>query len=301
MKLVILKNDLVGAEHVEPFAGGASVALSLLFEEFVSRVYINDINPGVFTFWKAVLEQPDELCDRILRARLTMREWRRQHDIQNRSATETVDDLDLALATFVLNRTNRSGIIDGGPIGGHNQTGGWKVNARYNAGSWPRGSARSPGSQIASASRAPMPRASLSPGPEVWQDAFIYLDPPYYTQGAHIYTDHYSHEDHVEIARLVRCLKSPGLVTHDAVPEIVELYQGHKRVEYSPATARRTEYSCREVMFFERSLSIPKLKSPTNISVEVVGQAKVRSFLGGSVNRTTRTAETTWNVPTHYR
>ena len=133
MKLVILKNDLVGAEYVEPFAGGASVALPLLFEEFVSRVYINDINPGVFTFWKAVLEQPDELCDRILRARLTMREWRRQHDIQNRWATETVDDLDLALATFVLNRTNRSGIIDGVPIGGHNQTGGWKVDARYNA------------------------------------------------------------------------------------------------------------------------------------------------------------------------
>lgn len=135
----------------------------------------------------------------------------------------------------------------------------------------------------------------MSPGPEVWQDAFIYLDPPYYTQGAHIYTDHYSHEDHVEIARLVRRLKSPGLVTHDAVPEIVELYQGHKRVEYS------ISYSGREVMFFERSLSIPKLKSPTNISVEVVDQAKVRSFLGRSVNRTTRTAETTWNVPTHYR
>jgi DNA adenine methylase len=94
---------------------------------------------------------------------------------------------------------------------------------------------------------------------------------------------------------LVRRLKSPWLVTYDAVPEIVELYQGHKRVEYS------ISYSGREVMFFERSLSIPKLKSPTNISVEVVDQAKVRSFLGRSVNRTTRTAETTWNVPTHYR
>jgi DNA adenine methylase len=134
MKLVILKNDLVGAESVEPFAGGASVALSLLFEEFVSRVYINDLNPGVFTFSKAVgwsnlMSYATVFCG----PGLTMREWRGQHDIKNRSATETVDDLDLALATFVLNRTNRSGIIDGGPIGGHNQTGGWKVDARYNA------------------------------------------------------------------------------------------------------------------------------------------------------------------------
>jgi hypothetical protein len=78
-------------------------------------------------------------------------------------------------------------------------------------------------------------------------------------------------------------------------------YQGHKRVEYSISYSAADRYRGREVMFFERSLSIPKLKSPTNISVEVVDQAKVRSFLGRGVNRTTRTAETTWNVPTHYR
>lgn len=148
-----------------------------------------------------MLEQPDELCDRILRARLTMREWRRQRDIKNRSATETVDDLDLALATFVLNRTNRSGIIDGGPIGGHNQTGGWKVDARYNVEEPAKRSARSPGSQIASASRAPMPRTSLSPGPEVGKTLSSILIRPTTHRGAHIYTDHYSHEDHVEIAR----------------------------------------------------------------------------------------------------
>jgi len=40
IKMVLLKNKLVGSEYVEPYAGGASVALSLLFEDYVSHVHI---------------------------------------------------------------------------------------------------------------------------------------------------------------------------------------------------------------------------------------------------------------------
>ena len=43
------------------------------------------------------------------------------------------DELALGFATFFLNRTNRSGILNGGIIGGRDQTGPWKIDARFNA------------------------------------------------------------------------------------------------------------------------------------------------------------------------
>ncbi|TAN22207.1 MAG: DNA adenine methylase, partial [Actinomycetota bacterium] len=58
MKMVFLVNGLVGAEYVEPYAGGASVGLSLLFEEYASHIYINDLNDSVFAFWNAVVNMP---------------------------------------------------------------------------------------------------------------------------------------------------------------------------------------------------------------------------------------------------
>ena len=114
-KLLFLENDLLGSEYVEPYAGGASVGLSLLFEEYASHIHINDLDQSVYTFWKVVLQRPDDLCGRIAAARLGVREWDRQRQVQ--SATDP-DELDLAFSTLYLNRTNRSGIIGGGIIGG---------------------------------------------------------------------------------------------------------------------------------------------------------------------------------------
>ena len=40
--------------------------------------------------------------------------------------------LGLGFSTFFLNRTNHSGILNGGMIGGKAQTGDWKLDARFN-------------------------------------------------------------------------------------------------------------------------------------------------------------------------
>ena len=129
MKLLFTENDFVGWDYVEPYAGGASVALALLFEDYAAHVHINDINRSVYAFWRVVLDQPDELCARILDTRVSTAEWRRQRKVQ--MAVDPAP-LDLAFSTFFLNRTNRSGIITGGIIGGQGQDGTWKLDARYN-------------------------------------------------------------------------------------------------------------------------------------------------------------------------
>jgi DNA adenine methylase len=264
------ENALVGHEYVEPYAGGASVGLSLLFEDYASHIVINDFDPGVFTFWKIVLERPDELCARILRTRVTMAEWRRQKKMYHLSQRERVDELDLAFLTFFLNRTNRSGIIDGGPIGGVRQMGAWKLDARYNKKDLVR--------RIRKISRF-RSRITVS-GLDAhkflrrWtkgsQGSLIYLDPPYYSRGNELYSNYYDESDHVGISKLVRELRALWLVSYDAVPPIARLYRGYRKVNYSLNYSAASRYRGREVMYFSPGLNPPKLQSPTNIPVTVV-------------------------------
>ena len=81
IKLIFLENELIGHEYVEPYAGGASVALSLLYEDYSPHIHINDINLGVYCFWFSVLNRTDELCAKIDETPVTVEEWHRQRTI----------------------------------------------------------------------------------------------------------------------------------------------------------------------------------------------------------------------------
>src|SRR6185437_4111267 len=116
-------------EYVEPYCGGASVALSLLFEEFASVIHINDLARPVYAFWKAALDDTEDLCARIARTKVTMREWHRQRQVLEQPNSDLSA---LGFATLFLNRTNRSGIIYAGVIGGQKQDGEWTLDVRFN-------------------------------------------------------------------------------------------------------------------------------------------------------------------------
>lgn len=272
MKLVLLHNDIVGHEYVEVYAGGAAVALSLLFEEYVSAVHINDIDRGVCCFWRAVLESTDELCRRIWDEPVNVEQWRRQREIQE---SEQADDLDLAFSTFFLNRTNRSGIIRGGVIGGRKQRGGWRIDARYNKEELicrieKVGRFRSRITVTrCDASEYLRERVCQLPS-----EVFLYLDPPYFVKGAGLYTNAYEDADHREIARLVRELSLWWVVSYDAAPEVLQLYDGLENITYDLSYSAADRYRGGEVMFFSSQLQPPRVDSPANILGTVVDRAK---------------------------
>ena len=126
---VITLNKIVNCTFVEPFAGGAGAALTLLFLEKVDSIIINDFDKAIYSFWDSILLDTDSFIEKLETVDLTIHEWERQKEIYN-----SVDStkLELGFASFYLNRTNRSGIIEGGPIGGRNQSGKWKIDARFN-------------------------------------------------------------------------------------------------------------------------------------------------------------------------
>ena len=124
------ENQLVGCSYAEPYAGGSGLALRLLFEGYVDSIYINDLDKFIYSFWKSVLNNTDELCDWIEVVNIDIETWKVYKQIQQNP--EQSDYLEIAKATFYLNRTNVSGVIKGGVIGGREQLGKYKIDARFN-------------------------------------------------------------------------------------------------------------------------------------------------------------------------
>ena len=78
---ICIDNDIDG-HYVEPYSGGASVALFLLLEGFVSKITINDKDRSIYAFWYSVLNKTNQLCELINKTDITIEEWRKQKEIQ---------------------------------------------------------------------------------------------------------------------------------------------------------------------------------------------------------------------------
>ena len=183
-------NDLCDGTYIEPYAGGASVALTLLYSEYAHQIRINDIDRSIYAFWYSVLNDTDSLCRMIRDTKVNMEEWHRQKDVQIRK--EGVDLLDLGFSTFFLNRTNRSGIISAGVIGGKNQTGRFKIDARYNKSDLIKRienvAEYSDRIELTNLDAVELIRSMRVPN----KKALCYLDPPYYVKGQDLYLNYYN-------------------------------------------------------------------------------------------------------------
>lgn len=217
-------NDLFGSVYVEPFAGGAGIAWKLLFDGYASEVWINDIDPAIHAFWHCVLNRTDDLCAKIEATEVTMEEWHKQRGLQS---TARPQSLALGFSTFFLNRTNRSGILKAGVIGGLAQAGEWKLDCRFKK-----------KDLIEKICRIALYRDQISLTREdassflsstvktLPQQALINIDPPYYRKGPELYCSFYDHADHERLAKTIRKLKRPWMLTYDDAPEIRALYDG---------------------------------------------------------------------------
>jgi len=112
-------NGLSNTPYIEPYAGGASLALSLLFKDLVSEIHINDLDPAIHAFWHSVLTYNRDFLDLLAEIPVTPEEWEKQKAIYTKEPKAA--RFELGFATFFLNRTNHSGILNGGMIGGTKQ------------------------------------------------------------------------------------------------------------------------------------------------------------------------------------
>lgn len=265
VKRLMKANRLLDGEYVEPYAGGAAIGLELLFHEYVSRIHINDVSRPVYAFWKSILVDTEAFCRRLSDTPRTVETWKEQKKVFSAQAEH--DDLTLGFAAFFLNRTNRSGIFNAGVIGGLDQSGPWKIDARFNASELMH--------RVVSIARM-RDRISLTcqdaltflkAGVSRWPDkTLVYLDPPYYVKGRELYYDYYRHEDHEEIARFVinGIDKQRWIVSYDNVDAVRELYLGQRSLVYDIHYSARSARQGSEIMFFSSGLQVPSLSGAMN-------------------------------------
>lgn len=266
LKLVLQENGLMDGHYAEPYAGGAGIACELLLQGYAQEVHINDIDPGVHAFWNAVLNQTEKLCQRISSVTLSVPTWKRQRNIQRKITDPT--SFELGFSTFFLNRTNRSGIIKGGVIGGLDQTGNYKIDARFN-----RESLIKRIEKIAYFSD----RVHLSNEDaisflaridrELPKKSLIYLDPPYYVKGGDLYKNFYKHSDHALVEEAVRALSQNWIVSYDNVPQIQDLYSWSRGIVYDLNYSAHTAGIGSEAMFFSARLKVPEAGNPSKVHV----------------------------------
>ncbi|MFW2044415.1 DNA adenine methylase, partial [Acinetobacter sp. ULE_I053] len=88
------------------------------------NIHINDLDLAVFNFWQSITYRTEEFLKLIFDTGVNINEWHKQKNIL--ASPENHDQLEHGFAAFFLNRTNRSGILKGGVIGGKNQDGNYK-------------------------------------------------------------------------------------------------------------------------------------------------------------------------------
>jgi DNA adenine methylase len=252
-------NGIEDCTYVEPFAGGAGAAINLLLAGKVGRIMLNDADRSVWSFWRAILDHTEEFVRLIHDTPVTVNEWRRQRGIYQ---AQGVDVVPLGFAAFFLNRCNRSGILtNGSVIGGLDQAGKWKIDARYYKAALIRRieriAARRSRIRVHRLDAIDFLRRHIVCERERSR-FFIYLDPPYFVKGSRLYLNYYDPEDHARLASFLRRLRNVRwLVTYDNAPEIRALYAWRSATNFSLHYSAATSREGREIMIPSEGLELP--------------------------------------------
>ena len=252
--LICEKNSING-HYIEPYTGGGAVALYLLFNGYVKKVTINDLDRSIYAFWYSILNHTQKFCNRIEKTEITLKNWDKFRKIQDNRKRASL--FELGFSTFFLNRTNRSGIINGGMIGGRKQNGDYPIDCRFNKKELVERIRRIGKfkNKICLCNLDAMELVKKIQREDADKNMIFYFDPPYYLKGPLLYLDHYAKDDHSKVAKEIQKIKkSKWIVSYDNISEIENIYSNYEKRKYSLFHTAYCKRKSTEVLFFSKNL-----------------------------------------------
>lgn len=274
MEYMIDQQGHRGGTYIEPFAGGAGIAIELLLRNVVSSIVINDRDKCVWSFWKAVLTETDRFLEELNNVPITMDEWYKQREICHNNNDKY--SFELGFATFYMNRTNRSGIIKGGVIGGIDQSGKWKIDARFKKPDLIHrikeiGKRKSDIHLYNKDINSFVVRYV----PKYEDNAFIYFDPPYFQKGEQLYMNYFKLEDHQRIEKTIReKVNCDWIITYDYAKEIEDIYKHFNMSLYDLNYSVSSKCKASELIIFKDGIAVPSDKELREHKINI----NIRSF-----------------------
>jgi DNA adenine methylase len=253
---IFTENALVDGHYIEPYAGGAGLAISLLVNGYARYIHLNDLDPSIYAIWHSILNKTESLCRYINDVNVNMNEWEKQKQIQKEK--DFADLLSLGISTLFLNRTNRSGIISGGVIGGKEQNGNYKIDARFNKKTLIKKikliAFYKSRISIYNDDAIQFIKNTISQLP---QKSLVNLDPPYYVKGQALYQNFYTHKEHKGISKAIQTLRQYWIITYDNVDPIRKLYSQFAHIEYKLSYSVQNKYQGKEILIADPRLKLP--------------------------------------------
>lgn len=266
----ILEENEIDGQYVEPYAGGAGVALSLLIRRKVRTIHLNDSDIRIYAFWYSVINENERFCRKIACASMTIEEWFLQREISRNPSQ--YDLFDIGFSTFYLNRCNRSGVLKGGVIGGLDQNGNYKMDARFAINDLiQRVELIGLYSDRITISNLDAEYLIEEFIPTLDDNSLVYFDPPYFHKAKGLYLNSYSPKDHERLSKSIQQkVNKPWILSYDNVPEIVGLYPERKSFTYDLQYSAAKNYKGKEVFIFCDNLKIPKVSTLEYINCELM-------------------------------
>ncbi len=253
---ILEENNLIDGTYMEPFSGGAGLALKLLINNDVKRIVINDYDYAIYAFWHNVLFETEKFCRDIETIKVNLEEWEKQKEIYNNQNIYSL--YEIGFATFFLNRTNRSGIIKGGPIGGRKQEGKYKINCRFNKPVLINKIKRigQYSNKIKLYNYDVNEFINKVIMKQKKENFFVYFDPPYIKKGPELYKNHFNHEEHEYLSKNIKdkLFEKNWIVTYDKSELVYKLYENFCIVDFDLNYSAGNNKVGNELMIFSNKL-----------------------------------------------
>ena len=242
---------------VEPFAGSASISVGLLKNKLADEAYICEKDPLISSFWDVALTANDELIENVRRLSVSISTWKKFKKYLRPDAVTRFSTMELATAFVFYNRTNYSGILKAGPIGGKRQESKYNIKCRFN---------KEYVCQKIATLDSLSGKIHVIRGDGIrfireysrrshGEDQFFYIDPPYYDAGKVLYRNYFEVEDHIRLANTLEPLTEPWLLSYDDVDFIHHTYEGTKlQFVYSDRQAGNLRREVRELLLSNKEI-----------------------------------------------